>query len=225
MSELQDKLNQWMKSLEDPKRRMQFFLLSIVILYFIWAFVFLNPLRAKTNALANQVQGLQSQLAETKNKIDTISGILKTDSIAKMVAEKQQIELKLKKLDQQLLNMRYVLISKQDWIKLKDEIINQQTNIDLNITLKSINDLPVQPWSPPTVDQADMAKIIPHPVYQHAIEVKFQSDYFSAIQYVSRLEKLRWPFYWDSLEYKVLTYPMAEISIKFHIFTQQPDMT
>ncbi len=224
MSELQDKLNKWKKSLEDPKRRLQVFVLGLVILYFIWAFVFFNPLRANRQALASQAQALQSQLVETKNKIDTLNGILKTESIAKMMAERQQIELKMQKVDQQLLNMRYVLISKEDWIKLKEEIIHQQDNIDYHITLKSINDLPVQPWSPPAVDSADMAKIIPHTIYQHALEVKFQSDYFNAIQYVSQLEKLPWPLYWDRLEYKVLTYPMAEVNIKFHIFTQQPSV-
>lgn len=221
MTKSQAFLENWAKQLQNPKRRMQYFLASLVLIYFVWAFFFFNPQRAATTALVGQIQTLQLQRTETKQRIDTLSEAVKTKSISKALAEKKQLETKIKQVDEAVAKSRFLFISMDDWAKLKKEIIRQQEDMDKNITLISISDHPVQAWAPPVIDKNDVQKVVPGTVYQHELEMKFQADYFSTIQYVSRLEKLPWKVYWDSLNYKVLTYPIAEVTIKFHIFTHE----
>lgn len=221
MTKLQAALEKCAKQLQNPKKCMQYFLVSLVFIYFVWAFLFLNPQRAAKTELIGQIQTLQSQLTETKQRIDTLSETVKTESISKILTEKKQLEVSVKRVDEALAKSRFLFISMDDWIKLKKEIIHQQEDIDKNVRLESISDQPIHPWAPPVIDKADAAKVVPETIYQHELEVKFQADYFSTILYVSRLEKLPWHVYWDSLNYKVLTYPVAEVTLKFHIFTHE----
>ncbi|GEM_PF-2875330 len=221
MTKLQTALEKWTQQLQNPKRRLQYFLGSLALIYFVWAFLFLNPLRAAKTELVGQIQSLQSQLTETKQRVDTLSKAVKTESISNALAEKKQLETRIKRVDEALAKLRFIFISMGDWVKLKKEIISQQEDMDKNISLASISDQPIQPWTPPVIDKADAVKVVPEIIYQHELEMKFQADYFSTIQYVARLEKLPWKVYWDSLNYKVLTYPRAEVTLKFHIFTHE----
>lgn len=221
MTKAQATLVKLREQLENPKRRMQYFFISLVFIYFVWAFLFLNPLRTTKSELLGRIQVVQSQLTETKQQIDTLSKAIKTESISKALTEKKQLEDKIKQVDEALVKSRFIFITSDDWVRLKKEIIHQQEDMDKKIALVRIDDQPVAPWKAPVVDKANATKVASEIIYQHELEMKFQADYFSAIQYISRLEKLPWNLYWDSLSYKVLTYPVAEVTLKFHIFTHE----
>lgn len=82
---------EWIKQINDPKRRMPLFFLSLVLIYFIWFLLLLNPLRIGKNKLMSQMQALQLQITGTQQQIDTINQAVKTQSIAKAIAEQQQL--------------------------------------------------------------------------------------------------------------------------------------
>ncbi len=225
MNELQNKLELWIENLGSPKRRLQYFILSLIVIYLIWVFVFYRPLRVSKNLLESQVQGLRTQLAETDKSIKQLHEEISQESIAKALAEKKQLEVKIQQKDHAIGSGPLLFISKEDWKTLKKEIVVKQADMDANIILESMTDLPLQLWVPQTVDQKDVATILQGDIFQHALEIKFQADYFSTIKYLSRLENLPWHVYWDSLSYKVLTYPKAEVTVKFHIFTKEKSET
>lgn len=221
MMALQSFIDKLTMQLQNPKRRLQYFLISLILIYFIWAFLFLNPLRSSKKELEIKSIALQSQVAEIKQKMAALNGVIKNEDMQKAIAKKQQIELKINKLDQQIAKAHLLFITTEDWIKLKKEIIHQQQDMDKYITLATIIDQPIQAWIPPATDKADPTKMAPEAIYQHQLELRFQADYFSTIQYIARLEKLPWSVYWDSLSYNVVLYPKGEVILKFHIFTHE----
>lgn len=60
-------------------------------------------------------------------------------------------------------------------------------------------------------------------VFEYGMIVKFTGDYFSTMEYLGLLEKLDWVIFWDKLEYKVLKYPLAEITLQLHVFSEKGD--
>ena len=53
-------------------------------------------------------------------------------------------------------------------------------------------------------------------LYKHSTTLKLSGNYQQLYQYLSSLESSEWGLYWDMLDYKVIDYPRAEISIKVH---------
>jgi len=225
MTALQPIMDKLTLQLQNPKRRLQYFILSLILIYFIWAFLILNPVRSTKNELAAQSIALQSQLAELKQKISSLNNAVKNKDISHALAKKKQIEIKINQLDSMIAKSHLLFITEDDWVKFKKEIIDQQKDIDKNISLATIIDQPVQAWKPPSEDKMDPTKVTPETIYEHQLELRFSADYFSTILYLSRLEKLPWSLYWDSLNYNVLTYPKADVDIKFHIFTHEKNET
>lgn len=58
-------------------------------------------------------------------------------------------------------------------------------------------------------------------VVEHSMIIKFQGDYFSTMDYLHAIENLPWRISWDKLEYKVVEYPVAEVTLQIHILSNQ----
>lgn len=58
-------------------------------------------------------------------------------------------------------------------------------------------------------------------VVEHSMIVKFKGDYFSTMNYLQAIESLPWKISWDRLEYKVIEYPTAEVTLQIHILSNQ----
>ncbi|MDR1057902.1 MAG: hypothetical protein LBL17_05110 [Coxiellaceae bacterium] len=57
----------------------------------------------------------------------------------------------------------------------------------------------------------------------NGIIIKFSSDYLSTMHYLQEIEKLPWRIFWDKLEYKVIQYPTAEITLYIHTIDRYGD--
>ena len=44
------------------------------------------------------------------------------------------------------------------------------------------------------------------------------------MHYLQAIEKLEWKIFWDKLEYKVIQYPKAEITLIIHTLSDQRDL-
>jgi MSHA biogenesis protein MshJ len=58
------------------------------------------------------------------------------------------------------------------------------------------------------------AKEQPQPSYKHGLVITCAGTYADTVRYLESLEALQWAIIWESLDYKVKEYPMAEITIR-----------
>jgi MSHA biogenesis protein MshJ len=55
-------------------------------------------------------------------------------------------------------------------------------------------------------------------IYKHELVVLFKGNFSDTVTYLKALEALSWVIVWESIDYQVKDYPLAEISIHFVIF-------
>lgn len=67
-----------------------------------------------------------------------------------------------------------------------------------------------------TPDDVRRGTATPPEVYQHGLEMVFQGDYNNTLNYLKKLQRLPWKFYWDEVRYEVLEYPKVRISLRIH---------
>lgn len=53
-------------------------------------------------------------------------------------------------------------------------------------------------------------------VYRHGLSITVEGRYFDILHYLEGLESLPWRFDWESIEYQVKEYPLAEATIKIY---------
>jgi MSHA biogenesis protein MshJ len=58
-------------------------------------------------------------------------------------------------------------------------------------------------------------------IYQHGLTLRLKGRYFEVVNYLHTLENLPWHFYWQHFEYKVGTYPEAEVTVTVYTLSNR----
>lgn len=53
-------------------------------------------------------------------------------------------------------------------------------------------------------------------VFKHAVVIQLEGSYFDVVDYLSALENLPWKFYWAELDYRVIDYPKAIVTLEVY---------
>ncbi|MBN1684157.1 MAG: hypothetical protein JW855_01795 [Gammaproteobacteria bacterium] len=61
--------------------------------------------------------------------------------------------------------------------------------------------------------------------FKHLIEVHFEGDYFSTLNYLEAIESKHWYLFWDRLHYKVTQYPKAEVIVTLLVPSAEDSLT
>ena len=60
-------------------------------------------------------------------------------------------------------------------------------------------------------------------LYRHGVEIRLEGSYGQLQAYLAQLEKLQQKLLWGKLEYRVIDYPKAELTLT--VYTLSPDRT
>lgn len=90
------------------------------------------------------------------------------------------------------------------------------------VRIESLTSLPVTAVNSAQEKTAD--KTPENKFYKHTLEMKLTGSYNAIYQYLVNLEALQEKFYWSSLNYQVVAYPLAEVTIQIYTLRAQKDL-
>lgn len=181
--------------------RIAFFVFFFFIIYLTWNFNFWQDnkdaraaINIKITTITTEVRNLQMQLQALEVQLNN----KKAEALAKANAPKQ--------LDNSE-NQPKLLSA----IEMNNVLENLLTN-KFKLSLLEFRTLPLKNIVP---NQASVT------LFEHGVLIRFKGDYFSTINYLKAIEELKWRLFWDKLEYKVVQYPIAEITIQVHTLSDE----
>jgi MSHA biogenesis protein MshJ len=154
-------------------------------------------------------QKLQLSITFANNKIETLKPTItqldaQTKTLEKELAKKRAAFNKAVNMDRDKpVSPTTSLLSPHQTIKVLHDILITNNKL----VLLQLKNTPAKETSPTQSNSK---------VFEHEIMIKFSGDYFSTMSYLQAIEKLKWKIFWDKLEYKVIQYPMAEITLHIH---------
>ncbi|HEX2549500.1 MAG TPA: hypothetical protein VHM20_06705 [Gammaproteobacteria bacterium] len=194
------------------------FLVGLAGIYLVFLLFFYRPLLHENTELRAKIADLNSQKTSIQQQMETISHAIEDPIFIQMIDEEKRLTDNLKILQAKLLKLKPRVIQAKNIPSIIDNIL---TIANPSIDFVKLEELPVEPWLKGDIDKETLKEIVNQDLYQHAFKIEFISDYFSTLNYFKKIEKLPWPIYWDSMEYKVQTYPKADVVIKFHVLSIQ----
>lgn len=186
-------LVEWFKA-HDFRDQAILVLMSLAAIYTIFDSLLIRPLEAKNKDLKTQIQSITAKSDTILAQISMVDYIIK------------------EKNDRTGNDYSNYFYSTSDISSLIKDIVNLKSADILLMNLKNLKD---EPFNMARSDK------MPFSITQHGLQLNFVSGYFQTINYLTRLEKLPWHFYWDNLSYKVVKYPQAEVIIKFHVLSKE----
>lgn len=197
------------------RERVLFLLILCTVIFFIGDAMLLGRydkplknLKNQQNNLALEQQNIDSEiklstikLAKTKSAHKHLKQII-TDTESLLKQKTLKIENKLNKLvpPTQITELLRSLLTSDDGLKVLSVKNEPVRNIVINITTNE-----------PSASSDGQKETL---LYEHAATIKLSGNYQQLYDYLTALENTGWELFWDTLHYKVISYPNAEITLR-----------
>jgi MSHA biogenesis protein MshJ len=197
------------------RQQIGLFLLSLVLIYYFFHSVLIQSVINRQNILRQQIIDVKSQESALQQQLGMIKKIINSPEFKSVLNQQKQLQVQGKNVKKTIANFTPIFVAESDFSKLTKDILSQ---IDKNIILVSLKEFPDQSWNAPEVNKSVIAV---KNINEHKLTIEFRANYFATIAYLNRLEKLPWHLYWDSLEYKVIKYPEANVIIQIYVLSNK----
>ena len=172
-------------------------LLLIFIIYLVLA-----PLNSKLIRTRTDFINLDRRIRLINSQILTISSQPDLQAIEK----KQLVDIRkqIGSMQAQLQAARQDLVPASKMPALLDSLVRADPGVRL-VSLKTL----------PTVvlDTGPTPILAGDPIYQHAVSVIVEGNYFDLVDYAQRIEQLPWQMYWSGLKLDVIKWPKEKMTI------------
>jgi MSHA biogenesis protein MshJ len=185
----------------------------VLLLMFWWGWdsLFYEQLHEKSLAAENDVILLHSQIENKQSVIKQLEAISQNNPNDQSRVQLTQLQMSVNNLKQQLNLGDKKFVPAESMALALSDILKQNEKLKL----VKLETLPVKPFGTDD-EQADW-------LYAHTLVITLQGDYFSTLEYLKALEALPWRVQWDSIDYQVKNYPLAETRIQVYTLSFQKD--
>lgn len=195
----------------------------IVVLYFVWDMFLMQPLDARQKKVQSSIQFKDAEIAGLNARIQDMLRQNNTDPNEQNRKRLAELKQELALLDEALKQTTAQLVPPQQMARLLELVLRETKGLQL----KQVQSLGTEPLvntqaEEETGDQSEQdvqtasattGQGAVNAAYRHGLQIEFEGNFFSTLEYLRKLEQLEWKFFWDSIDFKVDEYPGAHTAI------------
>jgi len=208
------KLIDWFNK-RDTRERIFLILVLCGLTYIIWNLLINHALLQHQNTQKQEIDATTLEINSTHTQLKNALEIVTNSSYIQKLQQQKLLTAQSQNFEQHLENLIPTAIAPKDLPALTTAILKLN-----GITLVELKELPSEKWIPEGLNSLTLPTNTKS-IYKYQMAIEFYSDFFGTLDYLSRLEKLPWHIYWDSVEYTVIQYPKADVKIKIYVLTTQ----
>lgn len=170
--------------------------------------------RSQITNVSRQIQTQQTAYAEMLETNQEDPNKFANDRLA--VIAREQAEL-----DQEIENLAANLITPADMTRILTSVLERQDGLTL-VSFQNNAAAPLRTG----ISDADgqfleeetdnIQSNVSGQVFEHGLSIEFHGSYFETLEYLLYLEEITAGFFWDSITFKQLQWPEAQITLQIH---------
>ena len=167
-----------------------------------WDNFFYQPMQKKQQALQLELSNLKQRITDQQLTAINLENSSHIDPNLNNRLKLAELKAEHNRLQELLMHDKSLVPPQLMAVALSD-ILNRNKQL----TLIKLNTLPVA-----TLQESKQPQ--PNPIYKHGLAITFSGTYLDTLNYLKALEALHWHFIWESIDYQVKDYPIAETTVK-----------
>ena len=213
MSTLLTKLTTFLESVSARERAL-ILVATMGAIFVLWDGLMLRPTQSTNEVQGARKSTLDNQLAALELKAETAKLRLAMDPHARHRERLTSLEEELSRIDEQLKTQTEGIVPPDEMAELVERLLLKQGNVKL-IPLEA---LPVESLA--VIGSGGGSEDGGHgSIYKHGMRLEIEGSYRATLEFLERVEKLPWSFFWDQLHYDVTDYPLARVILVVHTFS------
>lgn len=224
---LKEQFKKWQELIDARvmRERALIFMCMLAAVFMFWNFVIQSPFDSKRHELESKIAASENEQRNLQTQIAAVTQSLLNDPARTKKAQITQLESDIANVDTQLQLVSQRLIKAEQLPLALQDVLSKAERV----TLIEVNTMPAMELQLTEISEsgqnAPRASAQGQPqnagVYMHAVELKLAGNYTEVVQLLKSLEQLPWRFYWQTLDYKVVQYPNAEILLRVYTLSSE----
>ncbi|MCL5260539.1 MAG: hypothetical protein M1561_02475 [Gammaproteobacteria bacterium] len=177
--------------------RIVILLLLMLVIYLVWYYTIWANLQLASGQTNAAITTVNSDVDMLQKQLDQLKVTLKYNKEHPVIAPKHEISPE-----------QIQLISPGDMRQLLGSILTNKHRL----VLIKFQNLPMHVIEAPQSGSK---------IFEYRIVLQFQGDFFATYKYLREIENLKWRLFWDKFNYKVIKYPLAEVTLQIHTLSDQ----
>lgn len=206
------------------RERIILLLMSLLMVFLLWSFLIYTPQQRWILQMETLARQQEDQAATLKKRQELVQTLSTDTTVIKLLERFQQLKSELKDFNAQQARYSHRYIGEQELAKLLYSMLEKTgsvsienfATIDYDSAQGSAAGTPKSAAAPGPAAPAVINPESSAPVERVQYLLKLKGDYFPIMNYLHRLEQLKWVLYWDKIDYKVKSYPAADLDIQFY---------
>lgn len=180
------------------------------------------PQQARVKGVENGIATQSASASQLQVEVANLQQQLNIDPDAGRKAELAALNGEQARLDEQLRQFGSVLVRPEEMNGLLERLLARNAGLRL-VSLKTLAPQSVLQPGDATKDAAGKPVERNFDLYRHGVEIRLEGSYGQLQSYLAQLEKLQQRLLWGQLNYRVVEYPKAEMTLT--VYTLSPDKT
>ena len=198
------KLENWVKH-RSIRERVLLLLMSMSVVYMLANITVFIPIEKKQNIVELKQIGQRETIKLLTTQANNILADVHHKTGASLHSHHTKLSKQAALLDKKLREFSTELISPEKMAEVLKDLIKGNHHLHL-VRLMGIPSEEIQ--------KAKTKK--EQRLYEHRLLIELEGNFFDIKRYLTKVEKLKWHIFWDEIEYHVIKYPKARVSIKLH---------
>jgi MSHA biogenesis protein MshJ len=177
-----------------------------VLLIFLWWSLSGAPLRAENLQIRQQNQNLQIEIATLNTSTRDLRQRLAQGMHEKERQKLQQLKQELEQVKQRVRQKTHALIEPDEMFELMQQMLFAESRLKLTM-IKRKAVLPL--FAAEQGERSEQPEI-----YRHVMKIGFDGHYRDVVNYIKKLEGLKWKLTWDHIELRTIEYPKIHVDIE-----------
>ncbi|MFN4289506.1 MAG: hypothetical protein ACK4E7_01350 [Permianibacter sp.] len=193
------------------RERVLVIVMTLAVIAALTNFLFFLPLQDQLRAERQQQQEHQRRREQLENELSQLQAWqARQEDGSELVVVEQQ----LASINQQIQQLSQRMVPPQEMTALLQQLLAREQGMQV-IALEKL------PLAQPSESETDALVSAEMPLYRHRLRLSLRGNYFDSLRYLQAMEALPWTVYWDSLEYRVETYPQAILTVEIATLGQE----
>ena len=189
----------------------------VAILVLVFDSILIQPAEAEIKRAEQLSKSIRQEIDALEHKRETLDHVeLSPEEIARL-ERRRVLEAELESVDRDIASEVSELVRPEDVVSVLEEMLRSSEGLEL---VRVESETPHRVGSS-SLDEAEPSVLdATTSLYRHGMHIEIVGDFASTVEYLERVERSRWHLLWDRLEYEVIAYPHARITIDLHTLSE-----
>lgn len=194
------------------RERILLTVLGVVLVFFIWQKVVMQKIENSSKRLLSARIQVEQENIILQDRFERLSQEAEQKKVKLLTARIGGLKTLNKTLEAEIVSLTKNLIPPGEMLKLLQDILEQTDTVKV-INLKNLMETEFFSSKANLEEVDEDGEQVKLEIYKHGIEIDLEATYLGVMQFLYKLEKLKWNLIWDSFEYEVIDFPKSRAKL------------